>query len=98
MIGRSIIGNTAAAHGHNSLASCPTKPSSVKFYDVHYALPIAALEVIERDSGKLPRRTEVARWIGISTRQLDRLFAAKLKRSRQDNYRATLSVDRNGSH
>src|SRR5262249_40359633 len=46
------------------------------------------LELMERYSGKPLRRTEVARRIGISTRQLDRLFAGKLKRSFQNHYRA----------
>jgi transcriptional regulator GlxA family with amidase domain len=63
------------------------RASLVERYGVHNAQLIAALELIERHPGKPLRRNEVARRIGISTRQLDRLFAAKLKRSYQDHYR-----------
>ena len=63
------------------------RASLVERYGVHNAMLIAALELIERHPGKPLRRIEVARRIGISTRQLDRLFAAKLKRSYQDHYR-----------
>ena len=55
---------------------------------LHNAQLIAALELIERHTGEpfLPR-TEVAHRIGISTRQLDRLFATHLKRSYRTHYR-----------
>lgn len=63
------------------------RASLVERYGVHNAMLLAALELIERHPGKPLRRNEVARRIGISTRQLDRLFAVKLKCSYQDHYR-----------
>jgi AraC family carnitine catabolism transcriptional activator len=42
---------------------------------------------MERHPGEPLRRSEIARRIGISTRQLDRLFAAKLRRSCLGHYR-----------
>ena len=64
------------------------RASLVERYGVHNAQLIAALELIERHTGEpfLPR-TEVAHRIGISTRQLDRLFATHLKRSYRTHYR-----------
>jgi transcriptional regulator GlxA family with amidase domain len=64
------------------------RASAVERYGVHNTALIAALELMERYSGKPLRRNEVARRVGISTRQLDRLFAGKLKCSFQNHYRA----------
>jgi transcriptional regulator GlxA family with amidase domain len=64
------------------------RASAIERYGVHSTSLIAALELMERHSAKPLRRSEVARRIGISTRQLDRLFAGKLKRSFQKHYRA----------
>jgi transcriptional regulator GlxA family with amidase domain len=63
------------------------RASLVERYSVHNAKLIAALELMERHPGKPLRRSEIARRIGISTRQLDRLFAGKLKCSYQGHYR-----------
>jgi transcriptional regulator GlxA family with amidase domain len=63
------------------------RASLVERYGVHNSHLIAALELMERHPGKPLRRDEVARRIGISTRQLDRLFATKLRRSYQEHYR-----------
>ncbi len=65
----------------------PQRASLVERYGVHDAQLIAALELMERHPGEPLRRNETARRIGISTRQLDRLFATKLKRSYQGHYR-----------
>jgi transcriptional regulator GlxA family with amidase domain len=63
------------------------RASLVERYGVHDARLVAALEIMERHPGEPLRRSETARRVGISTRQLDRLFAAKLKRSYQTHYR-----------
>jgi transcriptional regulator GlxA family with amidase domain len=63
------------------------RASLVERYGVHDPRLIAALELMERHPGEPLRRSETARRIGISTRQLDRLFAAKLKRSYLSHYR-----------
>ena len=64
------------------------RASLVERYSVHNKPLISALELIERHTGDPPlERSEVARRVGISTRQLDRLFATHLKRSYQTHYR-----------
>jgi transcriptional regulator GlxA family with amidase domain len=63
------------------------RASVVERYGVHNGSLVAALELMEKHSRKPLRRTDVARRIGISTRQLDRLFSGKLKRSFQSLYR-----------
>jgi len=63
------------------------RASLVERYGVHDAKLIAALALMERHPGEPLRRSEVARRIGLSTRQLDRLFAGKLKCSYQNQYR-----------
>ena len=56
-------------------------------YGVHDPRLVAALELMERHTGEPLRRSETARRIGLSTRQLDRLFAAHLERSYAAHYR-----------
>jgi transcriptional regulator GlxA family with amidase domain len=63
------------------------RASLIERYNVHDPQLIAALQLMERHPSVPLRRSETARRIGISTRQLDRLFAAKLKRSYQTHYR-----------
>jgi transcriptional regulator GlxA family with amidase domain len=63
------------------------RASLIERYDIHDPHLIAALQLMERHPSEPLRRSKIARRIGISTRQLDRLFAAKLKRSYQDQYR-----------
>jgi transcriptional regulator GlxA family with amidase domain len=63
------------------------RASLVERYDVHHPGLVAALELMERHQGEPLHRSETARRIGLSTRQLDRLFAKKLKRSYQNHYR-----------
>jgi transcriptional regulator GlxA family with amidase domain len=64
------------------------RASAAERYGVHNAPLVAALELMEKHSGMPLRRTEVAQRVGLSTRQLDRLFSGKLKRSFQNHYRA----------
>src|SRR5262249_46231976 len=64
------------------------RASLVERYGVHNKQLISALELIERHICEPTlARKEVARRTGISTRQLDRLFATHLKRSYQTHYR-----------
>ena len=63
------------------------RASLVERYDVHHPRLVAALELMERHQGEPLRRSETARRVGLSTRQLDRLFSKKLKRSYQNHYR-----------
>jgi transcriptional regulator GlxA family with amidase domain len=63
------------------------RASAVERYGVHNAPLIGALELMEKHLGIPLERTEVARRVGVSTRQLDRLFSSKLKRSFHNHYR-----------
>jgi len=63
------------------------RASLVERYGVNDAQLIAALELMERHPGEPLRRGDIARRIGISTRQLDRLFATKLRLSCLGHYR-----------
>jgi transcriptional regulator GlxA family with amidase domain len=64
------------------------RASAAERYGVHNAPLVAALELMEKHPGMPLRRIEVAQRVGVSTRQLDRLFSNKLKRSFHDHYRA----------
>lgn len=63
------------------------RASIVERYHVNDAKLIAALEMMENNIGDPVSRAELAKRIGISTRQLDRLFASHLHTSFQDQYR-----------
>jgi len=63
------------------------RASLAERFGVHDPRLTAALELMENHPGEPLRRSETARRIGISTRQLDRLFAVKLRRSYADHYR-----------
>ena len=56
-------------------------------YGVHDAKLVAALELMESHTGEPLRRSETARRIGLSTRQLDRLFSEKMQRTFAGHYR-----------
>lgn len=56
-------------------------------YGVHDARLAAALELMESHPGEPLKRADTARRVGLSTRQLDRLFAEKLNRSYAAHYR-----------
>ena len=62
------------------------RASLVERYHVHDKRLIAALELMERHPGAPLRRNDIARRVGLSTRQLDRLFADKLRCSYQNHY------------
>jgi transcriptional regulator GlxA family with amidase domain len=64
------------------------RASAAERYGVHNAPLAAALELMEKHSGIPLQRTAVAKRVGLSTRQLDRLFSGKLKRSFHNHYRA----------
>lgn len=56
-------------------------------YGIHDARLAAALELMESHPGEPLSRSSTARRIGLSTRQLDRLFAEKLRVSHATQYR-----------
>ncbi|MCB1380795.1 MAG: GlxA family transcriptional regulator [Alphaproteobacteria bacterium] len=56
-------------------------------YGVHDPRLVAALELMESHTGEALRRSETARRIGLSTRQLDRLFSERMQRSYAAHYR-----------
>jgi transcriptional regulator GlxA family with amidase domain len=62
------------------------RASLVERYHVHDKRLVAALELMERHPGAPLRRNDTARRVGLSTRQLDRLFADKLHCSYQNHY------------
>jgi transcriptional regulator GlxA family with amidase domain len=63
------------------------RASVTERFGVHDARLAAALELMESHPGEPLRRSDVARRVGLSTRQLDRLFADKLRLSYADHYR-----------
>lgn len=69
------------------------RASVTERYGIHDARLAAALELMESHPGEPLKRSETARRIGISVRQLDRLFSGKLHRSYADHYRQ-LRLDR----
>lgn len=68
-------------------AQSAQRGSLTERYGVRDARLAAALELMESHPGDPLRRSETARRIGISIRQLDRLFAGKLKLSYAEQYR-----------
>jgi transcriptional regulator GlxA family with amidase domain len=56
-------------------------------YGVHDARLVAALELMDSHPGEPLARSEAARRIGLSTRQLDRLFSEKLRNGYARQYR-----------
>jgi transcriptional regulator GlxA family with amidase domain len=68
-------------------AQSAQRASMTERYGVHDARLAAALELMESHPGEPLKRSETARRIGVSTRQLDRLFAEKLGRSYAGHYR-----------
>ena len=63
------------------------RASLTERYGVHDDRLTAALELMESHPGEPLKRSETARRIGLSTRQLDRLFSGKLGASYADHYR-----------
>jgi transcriptional regulator GlxA family with amidase domain len=68
-------------------AQSAQRASLVERYGIHDARLVAALELMESHAGEPLRRQETARRVGLSTRQLDRLFTEKLRRSYARHYR-----------
>jgi transcriptional regulator GlxA family with amidase domain len=66
----------------------PQRISLADRYGVHRRDLIAALELMQNNLGEPLSRERIARAIGLSTRQLDRLFARHLGKSFADHYRA----------
>ena len=74
-------------------AGGPQRASLTERYGIHRSELIAALEVMEHNLGQPLTRTEVAQRVGLSTRQLDRLFAGELGASFTTHYR-TIRLER----
>lgn len=68
-------------------AQSAQRASLTERYGVHDERLTAALELMESHPGEPLKRAETARRLGLSTRQLDRLFADKLGVSYADHYR-----------
>lgn len=66
----------------------PQRASIAERYGIHRQELIAALELMQNNLSEPLDRAEVARHVGLSTRQLDRLFARHLSKSFADHYRA----------
>ena len=69
-------------------AQSAQRASITERYGVHDARLTAALELMESHPGEPLKRSETARRIGLSTRQLDRLFSEKLGASYAEHYRS----------
>lgn len=66
----------------------PQRASLSERYGIHRPELIAAIELMQNNLGEPLDRGEVARHVGLSTRQLDRLFARHLNKSFADHYRS----------
>ena len=65
----------------------PQRASLSERYGIHRRELIAALELMQNNLSEPLDREAVARHVGLSTRQLDRLFAGHLSKSFADHYR-----------
>jgi transcriptional regulator GlxA family with amidase domain len=68
-------------------AQSSQRSSLTERHGVHDSRLASALELMESHPGEPLNRSETARRIGLSTRQLDRLFSEKLHRSYAEHYR-----------
>jgi transcriptional regulator GlxA family with amidase domain len=68
-------------------AQSSQRASIAERFGIHDSRLTAALELMESHPGEPLRRSEMSRRIGISVRQLDRLFAEKLGTSYAEHYR-----------
>ncbi len=80
-------------HRDVALATSPQRASLTQRYGIHRQDVIYALELMESNIAMPMERTAVAAKVGLSTRQIDRLFASLLGQSFSDHYRA-LRLDR----
>lgn len=69
-------------------AQSSQRASLAERFGIHDGRLAAALEMMESHPGEPLKRSETARRIGLSTRQLDRLFTGKLGVSYADHYRS----------
>ncbi len=74
-------------------AGGPQRASLSERYGIHRRELIAALELMENNLSEPLDRKQVAQRIGLSTRQLDRLFANGMNRSFAEHYRS-IRLDR----
>jgi transcriptional regulator GlxA family with amidase domain len=68
-------------------AQSAQRASLTERYGIHDERLAAALDLMESHPGEPLKRSETARRLGLSTRQLDRLFAEKLGTSYAGQYR-----------
>ncbi len=68
-------------------AGGPQRSSLIERYGVHRRELVAALELMETNMSEPLDRAAVARRVGVSLRQLDRLFAAEMGVSFLQHYR-----------
>jgi transcriptional regulator GlxA family with amidase domain len=66
----------------------PQRASLSERYGIHRRELVAALELMQNNLSEPMGRDAVARHVGLSTRQLDRLFARHLSKSFADHYRS----------
>ncbi len=74
-------------------AGGPQRASLTERYGIHRPELVAALEFMEHNLGRPQSRAVVAARVGLSTRQLDRLFAGQLGTSFNSHYR-TIRLER----
>jgi transcriptional regulator GlxA family with amidase domain len=75
-------------HSDIALAASPQRSSLAHRYGIHRQDIIHALELMESNIATPLDRATVARMVGLSTRQIDRLFAGLLGVSFADHYRS----------
>jgi transcriptional regulator GlxA family with amidase domain len=80
-------------HREVALASSPQRASLTQRYGIHRQDIIYALELMESNIATPLDRAAIASRIGLSTRQIDRLFASLLGSSFADHYR-TIRLER----
>lgn len=80
-------------HRDVALATSPQRASLTQRYGIHRQDVIYALELMESNIATPLDRSAVARRVGLSTRQIDRLFASLLGASFADHYR-TIRLER----
>jgi len=75
-------------HRDVALASAPQRASLTQRYGIHRQDIVYALELMESNIATPLDRSAVAARVGLSTRQIDRLFASLLGASFADHYRS----------
>jgi len=75
-------------HRDIALSTSPQRASLTQRYGIHRQDIIYAIELMETNIATPLNRTAVAKRVGLSTRQIDRLFASLLGTSFADHYRS----------